>query len=709
MLTLLASSALARQWTEASGQRHFEAELVEQVGDKVRLKTATGKIVEIPLGRLSAADQEYVRTQGKRGRGADATSGPPVVKSADSAAPSEALKTPSAPAPLSIGVKTFAELERLAGKQQAINAVIQLYKLFLSDPQVSEAEKKSARDRMLYWEDLAKGQAVRIGSKWVTGAQFAQMQQDEVRLVEEALRLLELGNLDLAEDRFRRASKANPKGIRGDYVLGLLDALIKRDSGEAEDHFSECVKRRSANIDNLSNDERADLLGALNNLALAEVRQRKYDSAIKHWKAAAKVAPPPAQMVQNVGRLVHLAKASPMLGVPPQAAKSAGDLYAEVAVRTKAARFDEHRGWLYMELFSGLLPEKPEPRSAAPSQSTPSQQTPSRPTASQQPQTPGENTSQGFVLVGFGSGFLFHPHCVATNQHVVEGADRITVVFPGKEEEIEADVLAVSAEHDLAIIRSAGIDGIPVPISDKPARLGSDMLLLGYPVPTLLGLDLKATRGSITGLPSPEIENMLLYDAVSNPGNSGGPVSDKTGAIIAVHRAGLLGRSDKSLSKLAGGVPVSYLLDLAKANVPDLQLTPPGPAQDDWADVVDAVGRSTCLVVIYKQQGRRIPRYQPQPTAKPEEKDTWTSLQDPWCMLCNGTGVAECPVRACARGLVPSQRVNVVGSNPVTGQRIMESVPTRVTCTTCRGRGKVDCTACTNGIDRDVRVRRSGY
>jgi hypothetical protein len=55
-----------RTWTDASGQYHIEAELVEHSEGNVTLKKPDGQVVTLPLEKLSPADQEYVRSLGRR-------------------------------------------------------------------------------------------------------------------------------------------------------------------------------------------------------------------------------------------------------------------------------------------------------------------------------------------------------------------------------------------------------------------------------------------------------------------------------------------------------------------------------------------------------------------------------------------------------------------------------------------------------------------
>ena len=92
----------------------------------------------------------------------------------------------------------------------------------------------------------------------------------------------------------------------------------------AEKDFNECVRRLKAK-DTLSNDDRANLIGSLNNLGITECRQKKYAAALRHWKEATQVAVPPFEVIQNVGRLVHLAEVEPKLAIPADTKKSAGN------------------------------------------------------------------------------------------------------------------------------------------------------------------------------------------------------------------------------------------------------------------------------------------------------------------------------------------------------------------------------------------------
>ncbi|MBI1247610.1 TIGR02281 family clan AA aspartic protease [bacterium] len=63
LLLLVTSTAPARTWKSADGNHNVEAELVKVDGDNVVLKRADGQTISVPLNRLSAADQEFVKSQ----------------------------------------------------------------------------------------------------------------------------------------------------------------------------------------------------------------------------------------------------------------------------------------------------------------------------------------------------------------------------------------------------------------------------------------------------------------------------------------------------------------------------------------------------------------------------------------------------------------------------------------------------------------------
>lgn len=131
---------------------------------------------------------------------------------------------------------------------------------------------------------------------------------------------------------------------------------------------------------------------------------------------------------------------------------------------------------------------------------------------------------------GFGTGFLVSDRGdYLTNNHVVEGCRTLTV---GGQ---PARVTATDEGFDLALLRVSGTpSGTPARFSAKPARLNSDVTVVGYPLPDLLG-GVNVTRGSVTSLKGIAGDGVRMQiSAPVQPGNSGGPVVNAAGQVVGV-------------------------------------------------------------------------------------------------------------------------------------------------------------------------------
>ncbi len=63
LVALMATTALARKWTDASGKYSTEADFIEFKDGNVILKKANGKLISVPFERLSTADQEFITSE----------------------------------------------------------------------------------------------------------------------------------------------------------------------------------------------------------------------------------------------------------------------------------------------------------------------------------------------------------------------------------------------------------------------------------------------------------------------------------------------------------------------------------------------------------------------------------------------------------------------------------------------------------------------
>jgi serine protease Do len=154
------------------------------------------------------------------------------------------------------------------------------------------------------------------------------------------------------------------------------------------------------------------------------------------------------------------------------------------------------------------------------------------------------------LMVGIGSGVLYtEDGYILTNNHVVQDADRVTVVLHDRRH-LEARVVGRDPSTEVAVVKIEG-SGFPV------ARLGnSDDLALGdwaLAMGSPLGLQFSVTAGIVSGIGrdigilrrQPEanaaraapLEHFIQTDAALSPGNSGGPLLNAAGEVIGINTA----------------------------------------------------------------------------------------------------------------------------------------------------------------------------
>jgi serine protease Do len=149
-------------------------------------------------------------------------------------------------------------------------------------------------------------------------------------------------------------------------------------------------------------------------------------------------------------------------------------------------------------------------------------------------------------IPSMGSGFIISKAgYVLTNNHVVQGADKITVILPDGRS-FSGRILGAHPQYDLAIVK---IDGKNLPVA--PLGDSSDLLVgewaiaIGNPFgfllndtqPTVTAGVISATHRDIKSQSASGAiyKNMIQTDAAINPGNSGGPLVNANGEVIGVN------------------------------------------------------------------------------------------------------------------------------------------------------------------------------
>ena len=147
---------------------------------------------------------------------------------------------------------------------------------------------------------------------------------------------------------------------------------------------------------------------------------------------------------------------------------------------------------------------------------------------------------------GSGSGFVVSADgYILTNNHVVEGAEQVTVRLLDRRE-FKAKVVGSDANTDVAVLKidAKGLQPVALGNSDD-ARVGEWVLAIGNPLGE--GLTFTVTSGIVSakgralqGLPGRgqgSIQDFIQTDAAINPGNSGGPLVSVRGEVIGINSA----------------------------------------------------------------------------------------------------------------------------------------------------------------------------
>jgi serine protease Do len=176
-----------------------------------------------------------------------------------------------------------------------------------------------------------------------------------------------------------------------------------------------------------------------------------------------------------------------------------------------------------------------------------------------------------------GSGFVISEDgYIVTNNHVIEGVDKITVIF-NDETKLDATVVGRDPKTDIALIRVESEKKLyALPLGDSSAvRPGEWVVAIGNP----FGLEHTVTAGIISAkhrvISGGSYDDYIQTDAAINPGNSGGPLLSLSGEVIGINTA---------INPQANTIGFAVPIDMAKAVLPQLRIA--GHVTRGWLGVM---------------------------------------------------------------------------------------------------------------------------
>jgi serine protease Do len=161
------------------------------------------------------------------------------------------------------------------------------------------------------------------------------------------------------------------------------------------------------------------------------------------------------------------------------------------------------------------------------------------------------------LMQGLGSGVIVDERgYILTNNHVVEGAERLRVVLHD-DREYDATLVGADPQTDLAVIRIDARELVPARLAENTElRVGQWVLAAGSP----FGLSKTITAGIVSAIGRGDMDitdygDFIQTDAAVNQGNSGGPLIDLRGRVVGINTA--LASRDGGSNGIGFAIPIS--------------------------------------------------------------------------------------------------------------------------------------------------------
>lgn len=137
---------------------------------------------------------------------------------------------------------------------------------------------------------------------------------------------------------------------------------------------------------------------------------------------------------------------------------------------------------------------------------------------------------------GFGSGVIISKDgYIVTNNHVIDGADEISVKLHDSRE-MKGRVVGTDPTSDLALVKIEGDDFPAIPIGSSDAlKVGEWVLAVGNPFTLGSTVTAGVVSAKARGLGANQVESFIQTDAAINQGNSGGALVNARGELVGIN------------------------------------------------------------------------------------------------------------------------------------------------------------------------------
>jgi len=220
----------------------------------------------------------------------------------------------------------------------------------------------------------------------------------------------------------------------------------------------------------------------------------------------------------------------------------------------------------------------------------------------------GDSSPQAQRREQSGTGFVVDKNgYIITNNHVVDGVDRIKVKLHGDETEYKARLIGTDRETDLAVIKidsKRPLTSVTIANSDS-VQVGDWAVAIGSP----FGLEASVTLGIVSATDRTSIgqqfQRFIQTDAAINPGNSGGPLLNIKGEVIGVNT--MIATQSGGSQGIGFALPINTVVRVYNDIIRDGRVTR-GSIGISWApgtkiDTLKALGEDHGVIVGEVKKG----------------------------------------------------------------------------------------------------------
>jgi len=470
------------------------------MGDTVQMNDGTsfqGRVID-------QGEKYWIKDSNGESHTVDKSAVKSWTKDSDTGAstPTAATNTPVAPVPAGSG--SFAATKAKANLSETAIAAVGLWQAFI-DNKPSPADLAAAKIELKHWQEVMDGSGEKINGKWIWGDEHEKLIKQVEKLLVEGDEAFKNNQTLVGISKMEEVVKLYPNDFDANFELGYVD-LVKGLESHSNAKVDSAIKSLETAVA-----VQPKSAAALSDLAIGYCFKKKYELSVQTAYKAAKIEDSKG-IVQNLINSIAWApvglqnnsKVKPIIG-------EAAILAGKYGIAMGATE------WVWV---------RPDPEVTTAKRSTSPEE--------------GDDEKEGPPgPFGEGTGFFISSNgYILTNKHVAKPGDYLMVRLADNSLRM-ADRVVIDDEQDMAVIKIKVNEEVPfVRLAgyDHPA-VGADVAVFGFP---LLGQTfgfkstVKMTRGIVTAWDKDNELCDVTVDAIVNPGNSGGPMVDHHGNLLAL-------------------------------------------------------------------------------------------------------------------------------------------------------------------------------